>query len=75
MLNNNSNQVNPYIQKSYFPIDERETISESTDTLSEPLDQLDAFKEFSNYIDEDSLFREQESYNNAQGVIAFLVEP
>ena len=58
---------NQCIQKNYFPIDEGETIIE-------PLDQLDAFKEFSNFIDEDSLFREQESYNNAQRVIAFLVE-
>ena len=58
---------NSYIQKNYFPIDGRETVIES-------LDQLDAFEEFSNFIDEDSLFREEESYNNAQRVIAFLVE-
>ena len=56
MLNNDINQFNPYIQKNYFPIDGKETISEFTDTLSEPLDQLDAFKEFSNYIDEDFSF-------------------
>ena len=43
---------NQCIQKNYFPIDEGETITE-------PLDQLDAFKEFSNFIDEDSLFREE----------------
>ena len=73
MLSNNSNQVNPYIQKNYFPIDGKETILESI-TLSGHPDQLNEFKEFSNFIDEDSLFREQKAYNNAQRVIAFLVE-
>ena len=58
---------NQCVQKKYFPIDGEETITEL-------LDQLDAFKEFSNFIDEDSLFREQKAYNNAQRVIAFLVE-
>ncbi len=58
---------NSYTQKNFFPIDGRENITES-------LDQLDVFEEFSNFIDEDSLFREQESYNNAHRVIAFLVE-
>ena len=58
---------NSYTQKNYFPIDGRENVTES-------LDQLDEFEEFSNLIAEDPHFISEGSFEDVQKVIAFLVE-